>query len=113
MDSAAVRLRRSEEGRQVIQAVKDAVLTHSLQYCGMRLNKTEKERQEYWLELESQFLRDRVDCSVASWAQLIVLALDQQYGDHITCGIQMQGFLSRLTDVDPTFPAWEFPSTGT
>ena len=25
----------------------------------------------------------------------------------------MQGFLSRLTDVDPTFPAWEFPSTGT
>lgn len=113
LDSAVVRLRRSEEGRQVIQTVKDAVLTHSLQYCGMRLNKTEKERQEYWLELESQFLRDRVDCSLASWAQLIVLALDQQYGDHITCGIQMQGFLSRLTDVDPTFPAWEFRSTGT
>ena len=113
LDSAAVRLRRSEEGRQVIQAVKDAVLTHSLQYCEWRLNKTEKQRQEYWLELESQFLRDRFDCSLASWAKLIVLALDQQYGDHITCGIQMQGFLSWLTDVDPAFPAWEFPSTGT
>jgi hypothetical protein len=113
LDSAAVRLHRSEEGRQVIQAVKDAVLTHTLQYCGMRMNRTEKERQEYWLELERQFLRDRVDCSLASWAQFIVLALNQQYGDHITCGIQMQGFLSRLADIDPAFPAWEFPSTGT
>jgi hypothetical protein len=25
----------------------------------------------------------------------------------------MQVFLSRLADIDPAFPAWEFPSTGT
>ena len=122
--SAVVRLRRSEEGRQAILAVKDAVLSHPLQYCWMRYNKTEGDRRKYWLGLEDQFLRDRISCDLASWATLIAVALEQQYGDHLSapalfekdcrvCGVQMQRFISWLTEADPTFPAWEFPSTGT
>jgi hypothetical protein len=124
LDSAAVRLRGSEDGRQVIQAVKDAVLTHTLQYCWMRYDKTEREREEAWAQLEGQFFRDRVECGLSSWATLIALALDQEYGDQMsvpagfepksrTCGPKMQVFLTRLTDLDPTFPAWQFPSTST
>ena len=119
LDSAAVRLRRSEEGRQVIQAVKDAISTHPLQYCSMRSNKTDAERRQYWRELEDQFLRDQFD---RRWTTVVAVALDQEYGDHFSvpfeggyrkAGPQMQVLLTQLTDTDPTFPAWEFPSTGT
>lgn len=124
LDSAAVRLRGSGDGRRVIQTVKDAVLTHTLQYCWMRYDKTERERKAVWAELEGQFFRDRVECGLSSWATLIALALDQEYGDQMsvpsvfvprsrTCGPKMQVFLTWLTDLDPTFPAWEFPSTST
>jgi hypothetical protein len=124
LDSAAVRLRGSENGRQVILAVKDGVLTHTLQYCWMRYDKTERERKEAWAELEGQFFKDRVECSLNSWATLIALAMEQEYGDQLTvpavfvpgsrtCGPKMQVFLTRLTDFDPSFPAWQFPSTGT
>jgi hypothetical protein len=119
VDSAAVRLRRSERGRQVIQAVKDAILTHPLQYCSMRSNKTDAERRQYWRELEDQFLRDQFD---RGWTTVVAVALDQEYGDHFSvpfeggyrkAGPQMQALLTQLTETDPTFPAWEFPSTGT
>jgi hypothetical protein len=119
LDSAAVRLRRSERGREVIQAVKDAILTHPLQYCSMRSNKTDAERRQYWRELENQFLRDQFD---RGWTTVVAVALDQEYGDHFSvpfergyrkAGPQMQVLLTQLTETDPTFPAWEFPSTGT
>jgi hypothetical protein len=122
LDSAAARLRRSEEGRQVIQAVKDVVLTHSLQYCSMRSNNTDAERRQYWRELEDQFLTDKFDGGAGSWSTVVAVALDQEYGDHFSVpfekgyrksGPQMQALLSQLTEADPTFPAWEFPSTGT
>jgi hypothetical protein len=122
LDSAAVRLRRSEEGRQAIQTVKEAVLSQPLQYCGMRYNWTDGDRRNYWLELENQFLQDRVSCDLGSWATLVAVALDQQYGDRLSapfekdyrvCNDQMQGFISWLTEADPAFPAWDFPSTGT
>jgi hypothetical protein len=119
LDSAAVRLRRSEEGKQVIQAVKDAVLTHPSQYCSMRYNKTDAERRQNWRELEDQFLRDQFD---REWTAVIAVALDQEYGDHFSvpfekgyrkAGPQMQVLLTQLTETDPRFHAWEFPSTGT
>ena len=124
VDTSVVRLRGSEEGTRVIQILKEAVLAHPLRYCWMRFNQTEGDRQKYWLELEDQFLRDRVPCDLGSWATLIALALDQLRGDSLTkpalfekdyrvCSPQMQRFISWLTDVDPNFPAWEFPSTGT
>jgi hypothetical protein len=70
--------------------------------------------------LEDQFLRDKFECALGSWSTLIAVALDEKYDDHLSvpfemgyrkCGPRMEQFLSRLTDLDPTFPSWEFPST--
>ena len=121
LDAASVRLRGSAEGREAI-ATAEKVWRQELRYCGKRLYKTSEAREKSWKELESQFMKDKLDCGVGSWATLIAVALDQQYGDHFSvpfgqgyrrCGPQMEMFLSRLTDIDPTFPSWEFPSTAT
>jgi hypothetical protein len=52
-----------------------------------------------------------VVCSFVHWLNLSAPALFEK--DCRVCGVQMQGFISSLTEADPTFPAWEFPSTGT
>jgi len=124
VDSSVVRLRGSEDGRRAIQAVKEAALSHPLQYCWMRFNKTEGDRQKFWMELEDQFLRDHLP----SWTTLVAEAFDQLHGEHLTapapsasdyricndvCGMQMRSFVSWLTEADPTFPCWEFLSSET
>lgn len=80
IDATVIRLRSSPEGRATMKAVKEAVLSHPLQYCWMRLNETEEDRQKYWLELEDQFLREYMP----AWTTLVAIALDQLYGDHLT-----------------------------
>jgi len=80
VDSSVVRLRGSEDGRRAIQAVKEAALSHPLQYCWMRFNKTEGDRQKFWMELEDQFLRDHLP----SWTTLVAEAFDQLHGEHLT-----------------------------
>ena len=122
LDGAAVRFRQSPEGKDAILTVKNAVSNKELRYCGRRIYNSRVQRQAYWRDLEDQFLRDRFPCSLDSWATLVAVALDQEYGTHFSgpfsngqkiCGPQMQVFLSRLTEADSTFPAWEFPSTTT
>jgi hypothetical protein len=119
LDSASVRLRRTEEGRKVIDVVRDAVLAHSLQYCGMHANQTDVERRQFWRGLEDQFLGDHF---AGGWEDVIAVALDQQYHDHFSvpfneryrkAGPQMRKLFSQLTEVDSTFPVWEFVSSGT
>jgi hypothetical protein len=121
LDTASVRLRGSIEGQQVIQIVEKAALTQDIRFCGRQPYKTEKLRQEYWATLEAQFRKDEYSCSLDSWATLVALAMDQEYGTHFSvettsgqaCGPKMLVFLAQLTEVDPTFPAWQFPSTAT
>ena len=121
LDAASVRLRGSIEGQQVIQTVEKAALSQDIRFCGRRPYKTEALRQEYWGTLKAQFQKDEYSCSLDSWATLVALALDQQYGTHFTvatssgkvCGRQLLVFFTYLTDLDPAFPAWESPSTGT
>jgi len=123
LDAASVRLRGSAEGRDAILTIEKA-WGQELRFCGQRLYKTKETRENSWKELEDQFLKDKFpdSCAVGSWATLIAVALDEQYGDHLSvafenryrrCGPQLERFLSRLTDIDPAFPAWEFPSTAT
>ena len=140
IDSSALRLRASAKGHAAIEAIKDAVLNRELRACGRRvyaeqhLGKSAAAwRSEWWQVLENEFAKDRFDCS--SWRRVVALGLDQIYGDGMasplprneqppksysgeqplirTCALSMMnGFISYLTRIDPTFPSWEFPSAG-
>jgi len=47
------------------------------------------------------------------WLTLIGRAFDEYFGEH-TGGIAIplrRPFIAYLTEIDPTFPSWEFPST--
>jgi hypothetical protein len=120
LDAAVVRLRGSVEGRDAILTVTQA-FRKRLRICG-KVYKQSEITENSWYRLEDQFLKDTLVCHAGSWATLISVALDQQYGTNLSvpfekgyrkCGPEMEHFLSRLTEVDPTFPAWEFPSTTT
>jgi hypothetical protein len=119
LDTAVIRLRRSPEGMEAIDVARRA-WTQELRYCGHRLYTEAGSRQRSWKLLEDQFLRDRFETGVGSWQTVIAVALDEKYGDNLSvpfekgyriAGPRMQLLLTRLTDADPTFPAWEFPST--
>jgi hypothetical protein len=121
LDSAAIRLRASPQGRDVIRVMKNALDTQSMSPA-----LTQKEdRQQSWQYSEARFFKDDVMCSLDSWASFIARALDHIYGDQLTVQRIYEGrslgkiciddtmskFISYLTEKDPTFPAWEFPST--
>ncbi len=121
LDLATERLRRSEKGRKAILIAENANRKDQ-RYCGHRLYETVKDRQENWRALEGQFLNDQFDSGLSSWATLIAVSMDQVYGDHLSVpfernarisGPKFKHFLSELTELDPTFPSWEFPSTAT
>ena len=120
LDAASVRLRGSAEGREAIQVAKDA-WGKELRVC-WKVYKDSTVRESSWRGLEDQFFRDKLGCALGDWASLIAVAMDEKYNDHLSvpferekgyraCGPKMEEFLSRLTDLDPSFPAWEFPST--
>ena len=118
LDAASVRLRGSEEGREAISSAKNA-WGNELRVCG-KPYRDSTVREGSWRLLEDQFLRDKLPCALGDWATLIAVALDEKYQDQLSvpfqegyrrCGPQMEDFLSHLTDLDPRFPAWEFPST--
>jgi hypothetical protein len=117
LDGAAVRLRGSQQGRDILHVVAKTVARKEL-----KLNKTREAREEYWRSLQDIFLQDNynyVGDSRDHWARFIALAFDQFYGEHVSVSIRgarpsftrAHEFVSYLTDIDPTFPSWEFPST--
>jgi hypothetical protein len=119
LDTAAIRLRRSPEGMEAIGVARRA-WTQGLRYCGHQLYTEAGSSQRSWKLLEDQFLRDRFESGVGSWQTAIAVAMDEKYGDNLSvpfekgyriAGPRMQLLLTRLTEADPTFPAWEFPST--
>lgn len=121
IDSSVIRLRGSAEGMKVIRSVEKVATTQDLEYCWMPYNTKPVERLKYWRSLEDKFLRDKEPCDRWSW-WVVALALDLKYREHFTflhwggkevCGPRVELFVSRMTEFDPTFPAWEFPSTGT
>ena len=119
LDVSSVRLRGSAQGREAVEIARQA-WGKKLRFCGKAISRG---RQGSWQLLEDQFLKDKFPdvYAVGSWAAVIAVALDEQYDDHLSApfemgyrrgGPQMEAFLSALTDLDPTFPSWEFPSTG-
>ncbi len=117
LDGAAVRLRGSEEGRAAIGTVERTLANKQL-----RLNKSKKDRQEYWKCLQDSFFKDDYTIPGTApdhWARLIGLAFDQYYGEHVLISrnglipsfSKANEFMTYLTNIDPTFPSWEFAST--
>jgi hypothetical protein len=117
LDGAAVRLRGSQNGRDVIQTVERTLANKQL-----RRYKSKKDRQEYWKRLQDSFFKDDYTIPGTArdhWAMLIGLAFDQYYGEHVLISTRDRGptflraneFMTYLTNIDPTFPSWEFAST--
>lgn len=117
LDGSAVRLRGSKQGRDVIQIVERTLANKQLSP-----HKSKKDRQEYWKLLQDSFFKDdytNPGTARDHWARLIGLAFDQYYGEHVL--ISKRGlrpsfsraneFMTYLTNIDPTFPSWEFAST--
>jgi len=118
LDGAAVRLRGSKQGRDVIQIVERTLANKQL-----NIYKNAKERQEYWTLLQDSFFKDEYTnyggTARDHWARLIGLAFDQYYGEHVLIShvnqipsfTRANEFMTYLTNVDPSFPSWEFAST--
>jgi hypothetical protein len=118
LDAAVVRLRVSQAGREAI-AIAENSYSKDLRYCGQKLFQSAESRKRSWRLLETQFRNDNFD---SGWATIIAIAMDQEYADHFSisfgkdakvAGPRFEQFLSELTELDSTFPAWEFPSTAT
>jgi hypothetical protein len=121
LDAAVVRLRGSQAGREAIANAKNSY-SKDLRYCGQKLFRFAESRKRSWRLLEGQFRNDSFDSGLGSWATIIAMALDQEYGGNFSipfgkdarvAGPRVEQFLSELTELDSTFPAWEFPSTAT
>jgi hypothetical protein len=117
LDGAAVRLRGSQQGRDVIRIVESTLANKEL-----RGYKTKQDRQRYWQLVQYSFFKDEFSNPGTArdhWARLIGLAFDQYYGEHVLISQRgMRGsfargneFVTYLTDIDPAFPSWEFAST--
>lgn len=117
LDGAAVRLRGSKQGRDVIQIVENTLANKPL-----NIAKTVKERQGYWQSLQDFFFKDEYTYAGTArdhWVQLIGLAFEQYYGEHVLISsphripsfTRANEFMIYLTNIDPNFPSWEFAST--
>jgi hypothetical protein len=117
LDGAAVRLRGSQQGRDVLQIVENTLANKQL-----RVYKNTKERQEYWKLLQDVFFKDQYTNPGTDrdhWARLIGLAFDQYYGEDVLIShggrrpsfARANEFMIYLTNIDPSFPSWEFAST--
>jgi hypothetical protein len=117
LDGSAVRLRGSQQGKDVIQIVKRTLANKQL-----KLYRTRKAREGYWKSLQDTFFKDDYTSGGTArdhWATLIGLAFDQYYGEHVLVSegghrpsfTRANEFVTYLTKIDPTFPSWEFAST--
>jgi hypothetical protein len=117
LDGAAVRLRGSQRGREVIQVVEKTLSNKELKWT-----RTKEQRLRYWKTLEKAFFEDEYSQGGTArdhWATLIGMAFDQRYGERVCVGtdhrrpsfLRIKEFIAYLTETDPTFPSWEFPST--
>jgi hypothetical protein len=117
LDGAAVRLRGSQQGRDVIQIVKRTIANKQLKFY-----KNKEEQQGEWEMLQYSFFKDEYTSGGTArdhWVGLIGLAFEQYYGDQVLIArghrrpsfTRANEFMTCLTSVDPNFPSWEFAST--
>ena len=119
LDGAAVRLRGSQQGKEVIQIVKRTLANKQVWPY-----RTKEERERDWELLQDVFFKDDYRSGGTArdhWATLIGLAFDQYYGEHVLVSenegsrrpsfSRANEFVTYLTKIDPTFPSWEFAST--
>jgi len=118
IDSSTVRLRASPQGRDAIATIERIFATRKKWF----IQENDHYREEYRQTLEDRFLKDEFDCNLNSALQMTALAFDQFYSEHMTypspyggstrfCNRElMTKLISYLTETDPTFPSWEFPT---
>lgn len=108
IDRNSVRLRKSEDGRLAIEAIFGALKTGNLK----PVFNTAESRKRKQAELYAQFFDDRIAIGNGSNWKLILDSIHQVCGESIPMDL-FPTFLKTLTEVDATFPSWEFTSTGT
>jgi hypothetical protein len=122
IDSHAARLRSSPAGREAIEAIRTAFEKGSLKpvYASDRARKG-----AYESEFHSQFFNDRWLNHSSSDLHIIALAFEQFYGEPLVVRTratrqirqeraceELLKFVTFMTDVDPSFPSWEYSYAG-
>jgi hypothetical protein len=113
IDLYRLRLRSSPAGRQAIQIVKK-----TLEEGNLPTFRTNGIAEKEWERFSGQVLEDDWHTYPGSHLALLAEAFDAFYGEHISqrgaipsllsAPKEMKQFVTYLTEVDPSFPSWEY-----
>jgi hypothetical protein len=110
LDSESERLRGSEKGREVVQTIENIVAQEKLE-----LYSTKQLKQEYLKSLRGRFYNDEYLLSEHwDWSDMLLYGFNKYFDESISVPdrARVRDFVAYLTSIDPTYPSWEFVSSG-